>query len=447
MYTFVVLLVLRLFLDVSPVACSPSSGTIKDHYIVVLRSEFTQHERAKHYELVDRIVSTSHRPEQIDVYKDILEKFEMLKMYALHSSPEMADMIGKLPGVQSISLEEYGVLNQDRIPSILPNRKGRTLVEAVPFSSGITDEILRMSLVAWNLVVQTGASWALSRISHKQYVDYSSWVDEYIYDPHNTSMPMVYVFDGGVFADHKEFDGRVSYGPSFTDDAELGPDHVDGHGTMVMSLALGKTVGVARAARGVSLRIVNAKFRLHRTYLARAVEWVLQQPGPDSLKVLNFSLSLDKRRDSTLLEYILERAVDSGTHVVVSAGNRYEDANTNMPANFTGVITVGAINGWDCRAWFSNYGSVLDYAAPGKSVYAATTDAPWPFTEDHGYWWYDGTSAAAPLVSGVIAYFLSLYGSMTPSDMRRLLDSHATIEPCGYMDSPQIRIINNGNGQ
>ncbi|NIV32626.1 MAG: S8 family serine peptidase, partial [Anaerolineae bacterium] len=58
-----------------------------------------------------------------------------------------------------------------------------------------------------------------------------------------------------------------------------------------------------------------------------------------------------------------------------------------------------ATNSSDNRAWFSNYGSYIDVAAPGVSIYSTV--------RNNGYGYEDGTSMATPFVSGLAALIWS----------------------------------------
>jgi len=57
--------------------------------------------------------------------------------------------------------------------------------------------------------------------------------------------------------------------------------------------------------------------------------------------------------------------VSSGVTTVVAAGNEGNDAAKSSPACVPSVITVGASTIADEKAWFSNWGSVVDIWAPG----------------------------------------------------------------------------------
>lgn len=109
-----------------------------------------------------------------------------------------------------------------------------------------------------------------------------------------------------------------------------------------------------------------------------------------------------------------------GATVVVSAGNSNADAAGYSPASCPGVITVASTGITSRRAYYSNYGTSVEIAAPGGGVYPndGTSGTPgndgfvWqalnsgtttPVDNDSDYGGYAGTSQAAPHVSGVVA--------------------------------------------
>jgi serine protease len=67
-------------------------------------------------------------------------------------------------------------------------------------------------------------------------------------------------------------------------------------------------------------------------------------------------------------------AVSRGATVVVAAGNAAMDATYVSPASCTQAITVGATDVRGARAFYSNFGEVLDIAAPGGGADPADGD-------------------------------------------------------------------------
>jgi hypothetical protein len=106
---------------------------------------------------------------------------------------------------------------------------------------------------------------------------------------------------------------------------------------------------------------------------------------------------------------------------VFAAGNDGVDAETSTPAKFgnlPNVITVGAVNNNDQRAIFpspyisSNFGNFVSISAPGLRV-----DTP-GLT---GYEAFSGTSASAPLVTGVAGLLKAIKPSLTPAQIKDIL--------------------------
>ncbi len=118
----------------------------------------------------------------------------------------------------------------------------------------------------------------------------------------------------------------------------------------------------------------------------------------------------------------INTATRNGSIIVVAAGNDGVDAATAVPANCPGVITVGATGITSRRAYYSNYGTRIDIAAPGGGVYA--NDAASGTVVKEGYIYQTlndgattpgnpiygllaGTSMASPHVAGVVAMVLN----------------------------------------
>lgn len=82
-------------------------------------------------------------------------------------------------------------------------------------------------------------------------------------------------------------------------------------------------------------------------------------------------------------------------------------------------ITVGATNLDDTRGvwrggdYKSNFGSVVDIAAPGEHVYAPTLN--------NDYTNFEATSAAAPMVTGVVGLLLAINEELTPGEIKEIL--------------------------
>ena len=98
-------------------------------------------------------------------------------------------------------------------------------------------------------------------------------------------------------------------------------------------------------------------------------------------------------------------AKNNGIITVVSAGNGNADAMNTIPAACPDAITVGAVDGNNAKASFSNYGSSVDVYAPGTDIYTTALN--------NGYTTQNGTSFSAPLVTGLVAKELAYNSGIT----------------------------------
>ena len=105
----------------------------------------------------------------------------------------------------------------------------------------------------------------------------------------------------------------------------------------------------------------------------------------------------------------------------------YRNSNYNGYANYYGVITVGAVNQRGWRADFSEMGANLWISAPGENIF--TTDysykSTFPFVQSGYSGNLEGTSYAAPQVSGVVALMRQANRNLTWRDIKLILAATA----------------------
>lgn len=105
---------------------------------------------------------------------------------------------------------------------------------------------------------------------------------------------------------------------------------------------------------------------------------------------------------------------NKGGIFVAAAGN---DSSLITYANPTMIVTAGATNSSDVRASWSNYGTPVDIAAPGVSVYTTVRGG--------GYGSVSGTSFATPITAATLGLIFSANPALTPAQAETILFSTA----------------------
>ena len=212
-----------------------------------------------------------------------------------------------------------------------------------------------------------------------------------------------------------------------------------GHGTGVAALAVGAdrahAYGVAPSAEWIAVRAFDDQGAAGDAILLRSAEWLmaptnlkLQEPRPDlAPDVINASWTLENGVDP-LFAPILAAWRQLGITAVFAAGNDDSDIGPSgtirMPAAAADAIAVGAVDDAG-RSWRRSLGGPTwdgrikpDVVAPGVEVFTAGLDS--------GFDRKDGTSMAAPQVSGAAALMLAAQPDLTPDDVAQILRRTAT---------------------
>jgi len=208
------------------------------------------------------------------------------------------------------------------------------------------------------------------------------------------------------------------------------------HGTHVAGTIAALTnngtgvAGVAYGAKVVPVRVLG-KCGGYTSDIADGIIWASggTVSGVPAIaaraQVINMSLGGSGACDTTT-QNAINSARSRGTVVVVAAGNESQNASNSNPANCAGVIAVAATNRSGGRASYSNYGTIVDVAAPGGDTGAgilSTLNAGTTSPGADSYASYMGTSMATPHVAGVVALMLAKNPGLTPDDVEARLKS------------------------
>lgn len=261
------------------------------------------------------------------------------------------------------------------------------------------------------------APWGLDRI------DTRTRTYDQLYTPAGDASGVVaYVVDTGIRQSHTEFTGRMGAYQYDAVDNDTLPQDCHGHGTHVAGTMAGANYGVARQATVVGIRVLDCYGSGYTSDVVAGLNWIAANHAnyySGQRGVANMSLGGGA---SKTLDDAVEAVIDAGVPVVVAAGNDDYDAQYYSPARVADAITVAASDSSDVRAWFSNYGSVVDIFAPGVSVLSAG------ISSDTATASYSGTSMASPHVAGAAAVYLGLNPSAPPSAVATALSAAATTD-------------------
>ena len=218
------------------------------------------------------------------------------------------------------------------------------------------------------------------------------------------------------------------------------------HGTHVSGTIAAVTnngTGVAGVAFGAKVVPVRALGRCGGSFsdISDAIIWASGGTVPgvpanaNPARVLNLSLGGGGACSATM-QAAINSARSRNAVVVVAAGNSNINAANATPANCSGVITVAAVGRNGGKASYSNFGALVDVAAPGGDFRGSSangvlstlntgTSAP----GNDALAFYQGTSMATPHVAGTVALMLSRNPALTPTQVEQRLRSSARAFP------------------
>jgi len=259
------------------------------------------------------------------------------------------------------------------------------------------------------------------------------------------SLITIGIIDTGGTSFHPEFRG-VSFGNSPANtkidsgifNAELG--RVETHGTNVNGIIGANNISATSGANylfphmnGVVSGVNNLEYALDNRKidlgglgvitLYSSVKNVYELAN-DGATVINLSFGGTVFNPAALPVFASIFSYYSDILFIVAAGNSNIDAEKIIPSglgdNFNNAITVGGSTLLDGREGFSNFGSAVNIAAPADAVWSPTFfEAPLDLFNDYEF--FSGTSASAPLVTGVAGLLKAIKPELTPAEIKDIL--------------------------
>jgi subtilisin family serine protease len=238
--------------------------------------------------------------------------------------------------------------------------------------------------------------------------------------------------DTGVQFSHPEFAGvTLIHGTDwYSNDADASDEN--GHGTHTTGTMVGVTMGVAAAA-GAS---PNVQVYVQRVCGAQgcptsAIANAIREAADAGVVAMNLSLGGPSESQAEL--DAIAYAVGMDALVIASAGNG-GTSTVSCPACDPNAIAVGATTWRDAKAYYTNWGSGLDLVSPGGELYSNTTEEAGILSAylGGGYRYLQGTSMAAPQVTGTAGVVASKTGAVGAALRARLLGSTDNLGGPGY---------------
>jgi subtilisin family serine protease len=273
----------------------------------------------------------------------------------------------------------------------------------------------------------------------------------------------VALLDTGVYPAQPDLSGSVLPGPDFTNSGEKqGSQFFGVHGTAMASLIVGHghssgdaagVMGVAPDARLLSVRVtldggdpllsdsgitsglpgaIAAGIRYAVSNGAQVIDLPLdpgQTPSdlvaPPPAPTPTRSPTSTPLPDGTAVEQsAVAYALSKGVVLIAPGGDNGAGADApNFPADYPGVISVGAFNRGFIKAPYSSHQPYVTLTAAGDGMTAAVPP--------NGYETVSSTSAASAVVTGIVALIKSQFPELTPAQVTKALTRSTVFRPAG----------------
>ncbi len=245
------------------------------------------------------------------------------------------------------------------------------------------------------------------------------------------------IIDNGLDTTHEELEGAISdtYSIFSNSNNVTHTNEYDYHGTSVTGIIAARYNGIGIQGIASNSQVYFLKFEDDFTdsdiyeLFKKAEEF-----GADIINCSWGTYNVSPIVEEKIKDLATNGRDGKGTIIVFASGNDNKDMG-NDESNIQEVISVGATDKDNLRAWYSNYGKNLDIVAPAGDTLGITTIDPTgnngQSTIDKNYNLandnkaFSGTSAAAPIVTGAIALILEKNPNLTRSEIEEILKNNA----------------------
>jgi len=225
----------------------------------------------------------------------------------------------------------------------------------------------------------------------------------------------VAILDTGIDLDHPDLQRNIKGNINMIKPRKSGDDD-NGHGTHVAGIvaAVDNEIGIIGTSPEISLyavKVLDKKGSGWLSDLIDGLDWCIN----NKMQVVN--MCFGSLTDNPSFHDAIIIAYQAGITLVASAGNNGEVGGSIVyPAKYPETIAVSAIGQYDNFASFSSFGKEIDLTAPGVNIKSTYKKG--------SYETMNGTSMAAPHVTGVVALILTTFPGGYDSDHDGIWDPY-----------------------
>ncbi|HET6312958.1 MAG TPA: S8 family serine peptidase [Chloroflexia bacterium] len=213
-----------------------------------------------------------------------------------------------------------------------------------------------------------------------------------------SSSVVIAIVDTGIQRNHPDLDAKIVAGYDYVQN-DTAPDDGNGHGTHVAGTSAAETnngiggAGTCPNCRLMPVRVLDNSGSGTLVNVANGINFAAN----NGAKSINLSLG---GSGSTTLQNAVDNAWNRGAFLACAAGNSNTSSTASAyPAAYPNCFAIASTTSSDARSSFSNYGSWVEVAAPGSSIYSTWLNS--------GYNTISGTSMATPHVAGLAGLLAS----------------------------------------